>query len=83
MPWDMSQPGFVLVPGAWHRSLSFSPLISYLTKYGYIVEGVALASVDSCSPQVDFDADVEAIASALTKHVDEGADVIVLYSRSY
>lgn len=75
----MSKPTILLVPGAWHAPSGFSPLTKYLTQHGYTVEGISLASVGSSPPQPNFDADVNVIASTISKHADSGSDVILLF----
>ncbi|KIX08916.1 uncharacterized protein Z518_03573 [Rhinocladiella mackenziei CBS 650.93] len=75
----MSKPAIHLVPGAWHGPSNFSPLTNYLTQHGYTVEGIPLASVDSSPPQPNFDADVQVIASTISKHTDQGSDVVILF----
>ena len=75
----MSKPAILLVPGAWHAPSGFSPLTDYLTQHDYTVEGISLASVDSSPPQPDFDADVHGIASTISKHADQGSDIIILF----
>ncbi len=77
-----SKPSIVLVPGAWHPPTAFSPLTKYLEANGYDVHPVALPSVGSSPPQPNFDADVSAISSKLTKLADAGKDIVVL-SHSY
>ena len=75
----MSKPVILLVPGAWHTPLGFSQLTNYLIQHGYTVEGISLASVGSSPPQPNFDADVQVIASTISKHVNQGSDVIILF----
>ncbi|KIX94637.1 uncharacterized protein Z520_09683 [Fonsecaea multimorphosa CBS 102226] len=75
----MTKPVILLVPGAWHSPSGFAPLTNYLTQHGYIVEGISLPSVGSSPPQMTFDADVQAIASAISRHSDEGSDIVILF----
>ena len=75
----MSKPAILLVPGAWHTPSSFYPLTNYLIQHGYTVEGISLASVGSIPPQPNFDADVQVIASTISKHADQGSDVVILF----
>jgi len=75
----MSKPTILLVPGAWHTPSGFSPLTNYLTQHGYTVEGISLGSVGSSAPQPNFDADVQAIASTIRKHADQGSDILILF----
>lgn len=74
----MSRPVVVLVPGAWHNPSGFAPLAKHLTEHGYTVEGVSLASVGASKPMPNFDDDVSAVASSITKFADQGSDVVVL-----
>jgi len=75
----MSKPAILLVPGAWHSPSAFSPLTNYLTQHGYTVEGISLASIGSSPPQPNFNADVQVIASTISKHADQGSDVIIIF----
>lgn len=74
----MVKPVLVLVPGAWHPPSAFGPFTKYLESKGYLVDPVALQSVDADPPLHNFDADVQHIAAAVEKHADAGRDVILL-----
>lgn len=78
----MPKPVFVMAPGAWHGPESFSPVTKFLTKHGYIVETVSLASVGSSVPRAGFEEDVGIITTAIEHHADMGSD-IVLVMHSY
>lgn len=75
----MTKPVILLVPGAWHSPSSFGPLTDYLTQHNYTVEGISLPSVGSSPSQTTFDADIQAIASAISRHSDEGSDIVILF----
>lgn len=75
----MTKPVILLVPGAWHSPSGFAPLANYLTQHNYIVEGIPLPSVGSSPPQTTFDADVQAIASTIGRHADEGSNIVILF----
>ncbi|KAJ9647626.1 hypothetical protein H2204_000256 [Knufia peltigerae] len=75
----MTKPVLLLVPGAWHEPSCFSLLATYLVKHGYVVEGISLPSVNSSPPHPNFDGDVDAIASTIQKHADQGSDIVVFF----
>ena len=75
----MVKPTVLLVPGAWHSPSGFSALTRYLTRHGYTVEGISLASVGASQPQPNFDADVKAISSVIAEHADRGSDIVILF----
>lgn len=79
----MSQkPVLLLVPGAWHAPTAFAPTTSILEEAGYTCVPISLPSVESTKsssfPTPNFDADVDAITSELTKYADQGYDIIIV-----
>lgn len=77
----MSNPVFVLVPGAWHGPESFSPVKELLVKHGYIVDTVSLASVGSSLPRSGFEEDVQNVIAVIERYADMGSDIaLVMHS---
>lgn len=81
------KPAFVIVPGAWHAPACFEPTTSVLkSKYGYSTTTVELPSVGSelrgLPPPQNWDQDVAAVREAISSHLNEGHDV-VLVAHSY
>ena len=74
----MSKPVFVFVPGAWHAPDVFSPVMEQLDAAGYNSVGVTLPSVGAEAPLKDFEPDVEAVRTALSKVLDSGDDVVLV-----
>lgn len=73
----MAKPTFILVPGAWHTPEGFSSLTRLLTKQGYEVDTVSLASTGSSNPRLGFDEDVNNIVAIIGKHADMGSDIVL------
>ena len=73
-----SQPTIVLVPGAWHTPAIYSGVVEDLSKHGYPTVSLPLASVGANPPHADFNGDVEAIRTCLTKLVSEDKDVVLV-----
>ncbi|ETN37393.1 uncharacterized protein HMPREF1541_08384 [Cyphellophora europaea CBS 101466] len=80
------KPAIVLVPGGGHLARSFAPLTTYLTSHSYTATPVDLPSnlitIDpstSAAFPTTYEADVAAVASAITTHADAGKDVVVLF----
>ncbi|KAK8073682.1 Alpha/beta hydrolase fold-1 [Apiospora phragmitis] len=72
----MSKPFFVPLHGAWHTSKCFTPLISAL------VVCPALPSSNATPLPKDWNADVEAIQTTVSKLVEEHDVVVVMHSFS-
>ena len=80
------KPVIVLVPGAWHSPIHFSPMTKLLQGAGYTVAGVDLPSVTwstrNAPPPDSFDDDVQAVRTVILENAERGEDVLVL-SHSY
>ena len=77
-----TKPVIVLVPGAWHSPIHFTPLTERLEAAGYTVKSIDLPSVTwstrSVLPPESFDDDVQAIRAVVEEAVAHGEDVLVL-----
>lgn len=75
------QPLIVLVPGAWTPPpTAYHKLVSLLEEapYHFIVHSPALASNNGATPPNSFEADVEAVRSAIEPLVTAGNDVVLV-----
>ena len=73
-----SKPTFLLVPGAWHSTAYFDPLIAYLSEHGYSSLAVTLPAVNSSPAMTSLQPDVDAVAAALAALLNDGSDVVVM-----
>ncbi|KAK7707021.1 hypothetical protein SLS64_007229 [Diaporthe eres] len=74
------QPLIVLVPGAWSPPAAYHKLITLLENapYNFTVHSPALASNNGAIPPNSFEADVEAVRSAIKPLVTAGNDVVLI-----
>lgn len=74
------QPLIVLVPGAWTPPTAYHKLVSLLEKapYNFTVHSPALSSNNGATPPNSFEADVEAVRSAVEPLVTAGNEVILI-----
>ena len=72
-------PTIIFVPGAWHVPEHYEPVVKDLGKHGFPAFAVSLPSVGGNPPVTSFDADVDAIISAITSVVDQCNDVILVF----
>lgn len=80
---NMTQPTFVLVPGAWHRPGIYSRVMDTLGAHGYPTVGLPLPSAGAKPPNTSFDEDVNGIRDSLTKLVDTEEKEVILVVHSY
>ena len=73
-----SKPTIVLVPGAWHKVLQYTPLISRLERAGYEVHGVDYSSTGPNPTNANFDPDVAVVSNTIAKLADRGDNVMVV-----
>lgn len=75
-----NQPLIVLVPGAWTPPTAYHKLVSILEKapYNFTVHSPSLASNNGATPPNTFEADVEAVRSAIEPLVTAGNDVVLI-----
>lgn len=74
------QPLLVLVPGAWTPPSAYHKLVTLLKNapYNFTVHSPALASNNGATPPNSFEADVEAVRSAIEPLVTAGNDVVLI-----
>lgn len=74
------QPLIVLVPGAWTPPAAYHKLTSLLENkpYNFTVHSPALASNNGAAPLNSFEADVEAVRSAIEPLVTVGNDIVLI-----
>jgi pimeloyl-ACP methyl ester carboxylesterase len=78
----MENPTIVFVPGAWHTSAAFQPVISLLKSHSYPSIGLHLPSVGGSPVVTSMDPDKALIRSTVSELVDAGKEVVVV-SHSY
>ena len=74
----MTKPTFLFVPGAWHSPIVFSPTTNLLQSHGYPTISLSLPSVGANPGKPNFDADVAALQSLITTHLEKGEDLILV-----
>ena len=79
----MSKPTFVLVPGAWHKPAIYTSVANRLSEHGYNTVKLPLPSVGAMPPNMNFDADVDAIRKSITDLVDKEEKEVILVVHSY
>ena len=74
------KPTLLIIPGAWHTSIYFDPLLAVLSKHAYPTVCKALPSVAPSNPKAHTaQTDAEFVRnSLLLPLLDEGKDVIVI-----
>lgn len=77
-----AKPTILFVPGAWHKSACYAPVIKILNSHGYPTATAELASVGPNPGLETWADDVSNISSVLSAHVEDGKSVIVV-SHSY
>jgi pimeloyl-ACP methyl ester carboxylesterase len=74
-----TKPTIVLSHGAWQPAAGYEPFAQKLNEAGHPTEVVALPSVGGTeTPLPGVPEDIAAVRKALTKHADEGKDIILL-----
>ncbi len=79
----MSQPTFVLVPGAWLKPDIYSSVTKILQVHGYPTVSLPLPSAGAMPPNKTFDEDVKAIRDTLTNLVETKEKEVILVVHSY
>ena len=74
----MSKPVIVLIPGAWHTTESFLPLITQLSLSSYPTVAIAPPSTGAHPGHPSFDQDVAYIRSTLDTLLSADKDVVVV-----
>jgi hypothetical protein len=76
----MSLPTIVIIPGAWHKSQHYTPLIDSLKAQKYEVVCSQLPSVDSQTPRAQSVAEDSAFIKSklLLPSMDAGKDIVLL-----
>lgn len=78
----MTNPTIIFVPGAWHTSAAFAPVIALLKSRCYDSIGLHLPSVGRTPVVTSMDPDKALIRSTVTELVDAGKEVVIV-SHSY
>ncbi|KAJ4983879.1 hypothetical protein SVAN01_10624 [Stagonosporopsis vannaccii] len=73
-----SKPTVLFVPGAWHKSACFAPVINTLNAHGYPTATAELASVGPAPGLETWADDISSISSELSALADSGKSVIVV-----
>ena len=76
----ISRPTIVIVPGAWHPTAAYEPLVNVLDTAGYSALTAKLPSLNSQDPQKDScSADAKAVRQEILPLIEQhGEDVVVL-----
>lgn len=74
----MSKPTIVMVPGAWHKPVIYSGVVTALSNHGYPTVSLSLPSVGAVPPLQDFSSDVAAIRDCLTELVSDDKEVVLV-----
>lgn len=73
-----SKPTILFVPGAWHKSTCYAPVMKTLNDHGYPTATAELASVGAIPGLETWADDISNISSALCPLVEAGKSVIVV-----
>lgn len=75
----MTNPTFVLVPGAWHSPHAYDPTAALLKAQGYTVVLQPLHSVGAQPPDPSFDNNVKGIRETLVGLIEEESDIVLVF----